>query len=110
MGKWGNFFTREKWDCDGFREQTPDFVDEVEDGVIKFGFSGKHDDDFKRGIRPSDVRWLMQYLGRVSDAQLRAALTASGASSHERTCFTQALRGRINQLKSAGRLQTAARR
>ena len=105
MGKWGNFFTREKWDCDGFRDQTADFVQKVEDGTVRFGFSGKHDDDFKEGIRPSDIRWLMQYLGRVSDAQLRAALAASGASQHEMKCFTAAVRNRINQLKQVARLQ-----
>ena len=109
MGKWGNFFSREKWDCDGFREQTSDFVKKVEDGTVRFGFSGKHDDDFKEGIRPSDARWLMQYLGRVSDAQLRAALAASGASQHELTCFTRSLRSRINQLRGAARVQSTGR-
>jgi hypothetical protein len=99
MGKWGNFFTREKWDCGGFRKQTPDFVDRVEDGVVKFGFSGQHDDDFKEGIRTSDVRWIMQYLGHVTDAQIKRALRASGASGHEVDCFTVSMRSRISQLK-----------
>ena len=110
MGKWGNFFSREKWDCDGFRAQTPDFIKKVEDGTVRFGFTGKHDDDFKEGITPSDVRWLMHYLGRVSDAQLRAALVASGASRHELECFTPALRSRINQLRSVARIKSNGRR
>jgi hypothetical protein len=109
MGKWGNFFTREKWDCDGFRDQTPDFIKKLEDGTVRFGFTGKHDDDFKDGIQPRDVRWLMQYLGRVSDAQLHAALAASGASQHELTCFTKSLRRRINQLRSVSRIQSTSR-
>jgi hypothetical protein len=110
MGKWGNFFTREKWDCEGFRDQTPDFIDKVENRTVKFGFSGKHGNNFKQGIEAADVRWLLQYLGRVSDAQMRAALKASGASTHEVRCFTQALRARINQLKQVARVSSGAHR
>ena len=68
MGKWGNFFTREKWDCDGYAKQTPEFIKEVEDGAVKFGFTGKHDDRFKEHIGVRDVRWIMQYVGRLRDA------------------------------------------
>ena len=110
IGKWGNFFTREKWDCDGFADQTDDFVDEIKDGTVRFGFRGKHDNDFNDGIRPNDIRWLMQYLGRVTDAQIRAGLRASGASSHEVTCFTRALRSRINQLKRIATMSVSSRR
>jgi hypothetical protein len=109
VGKRGNFFTRETVDCEGFRDQTPDFVEKVKDGTVRFGFTGKHDDDFKEGISPSDVRWLIRRLGRVSDAQLRAGLAASGASPHEITCFARALRNRINQLMSVARIQPATR-
>lgn len=109
MGKWGNFFT-EKWDCDGFRDQTPDFIGKVENGTVKFAFNGKHDGDFKEGISVGDVRWLMQYLGRVSNAQIRSGLIASGATSHEVKCFTQALRGRIDHLKRVARLNVSAPR
>lgn len=98
MGKWGNFFTREKWDCHGFREQTGEFVG-FEDSRLKFGFTGKHDDDFKADITPADARWLLRYLGRISDSQIRSALRASGATPHETDCFTRSLRSRINQLR-----------
>lgn len=110
MGKWGNFFTREKWDCEGFAEQSSDFVKRVEDGEVKFGFTGKHDDDFKDDIRVSDVRWLMRYLGRVSDTQIRAALRESGATPHETRCFTRALRSRINQLRQVANMRAGSRR
>lgn len=104
MGKWGNFFTREKWDCDGYAKQTRSFVKEVDDGEVKFGFSGKHDGEFKDEIGVRDVRWIMRYLGRVRDWQIRSALRASGASRHEEQCFARALRQRLNQLRQVASL------
>ncbi len=47
-----------------------------------------------------DVRWLCQYLGRLSDLQLHAALVTSGASPGEVRRFARALRARIEQLKN----------
>lgn len=99
MGKWGGFISREKWDCRGFRSQTRDFIKGVKGNLVEFGYSGQHSDTFKNDIRASDLKWLMQYVGRITDAQLRAGLQASGAAPDEVECFTQALRDRINQMK-----------
>jgi hypothetical protein len=104
MGKWGNFFTREKWDCDGYAEQTPKFVQGVDGRDVKFGFSGQHDNEFKHDIGVRDVRWIMQYLGRLSDAQIRSALRASGASPHEERCFARAVGLRLKQLRQVASL------
>lgn len=101
MGKWGGYLGREKWDCKGFKSQTKDFVKGVKGGFVQFGYSGQHTDDFKSDIPTSDVKWLLQYLGRVTDSQLRDGLLASGASRDEVECFSQSLRDRINQLKAA---------
>lgn len=101
MGKWGNYFTREKWDCEGFTDQNRKFIEKVKDGQVEFGYSGQHTDDIRKGITPRDVGWLLRYIGRVSDAQLRAGLKASGATAQQVRCFTSALRDRINQLKRA---------
>jgi hypothetical protein len=109
MGKWGNFFVREKWDCEGFAGQTSDFVQGVDNGNVRFGFSGKHDGDFKGDIRAGDVRWLMRYLGRISDAQILASLKASGASPHEASCFGRSVRARINQLQQVARVRSPMR-
>ncbi|HZF38150.1 MAG TPA: hypothetical protein VE715_04975 [Blastocatellia bacterium] len=98
MGKWGGYVTREKWDCNGFRGQTKEFVKGVKGDQVEFGYSGQHSTSFKEGIRIDDVKWVAQYLGRITDNQLRAGLQASGASSQEVECFTQSLRDRINQL------------
>ena len=103
MGKWGGVVSREKWDCDGFASQTKKFVTGVEGGRVKFGYDGKKQNEIKEGIRVSDVQWLLGYIGRITDDQIRAGLEASGATPQEVDCFTTALRDRINQLKSAAR-------
>lgn len=103
MGKWGGYASREKWDCKGFRSQTKDFVKGMKGDLVQFGYSGQHTDDFKSDIRASDVKWLLQYLGRITDAQLRDGLQASGATTEEVECFAQSLRDRINQLKAVAR-------
>jgi hypothetical protein len=103
MGKWGGFISREKWDCRGYRSQTRDFVKGVKGDLVEFGYSGQHTSDFKTDIRVSDLKWLLQYLGRVTDDQLRAGLQASGATAEEVECFTQSIRERINQMKAIAR-------
>jgi hypothetical protein len=99
MGKWGPPLVRSKWDAAGYEEQTPQFVTGVEGGLVRWGYTGQRTDDAARGIRVSDVRWLCRYLGRVTDAQLRDGLAASGATPDEAERFTRAIRDRINQLK-----------
>jgi hypothetical protein len=103
MGKWGSYFSREKWDCKGFNSQTKDFVKGVSGGMVEFGYSGQHSTGFKDNIKTSDVQWLMQYLGRITDAQLQEGLRASGATPDEVSCFTSSIRNRIMQLKNVGR-------
>jgi hypothetical protein len=99
MGRWGGFFTREKWSCKDFAEQSVEFVRGVDDGEVEWGFKGKHSGDFKDDITISDVRWFMSYLGRLRDSQIRTALRASGASPAETRCFAASLRRRIAQLR-----------
>jgi hypothetical protein len=100
MGKWGGTFTWTKWDCSGYADQTKDFVKRDDDGSLKWGFNGKHKDDLTSGISVSDVQWLLQYLGRITDDQLRVGLVASGATSDETECYSRALRQRIDTLQS----------
>jgi hypothetical protein len=106
MGRWGTtVVTRGRWDPDAFASQTPQFVTGVQDGFVQFGYSGQRTGDARSGIRVDNVRWLCQYLGRITDAQLRAALTASGATLDETASFTSSLRARIEQLRAAARGQ-----
>jgi len=99
MGKWGGFISREKWDCKGFRSQNKDFIKGVKGDIVDFGYSGQHTESFKNDIRVSDLKWLMQYVGRITDDQFRDGLRASGATPDEVECFTQSMRERINQMK-----------
>jgi hypothetical protein len=99
MGKWGGVLSREKWDCKGFAKQSQDFVISAKNDRVEFGYKGQRTEDIRNNIRISDVKWLMQYLGRVSDAQIRAGLQASGADADEVECFARAIRERLDQLK-----------
>jgi hypothetical protein len=99
LGSWGRLFGRMNWDCDLFAKQTPEFVLGVHDGAVRFGYSGGHTLRFRDDIRVEDVNWLMQYLGRITDAQIRMGLKASGASSEQEECFSRELRSRIEQLR-----------
>ncbi|PWU12404.1 MAG: hypothetical protein C5B51_00695 [Terriglobia bacterium] len=98
MGNWGKFFTRSKWNDKNFYEQSPRFVRLAENG-LEWGYSGQHTKLLTRDIRFSDIAWLMQYLGRVTDPQLRAGLLASGASEEETRYYVEGLRQRIGQLQ-----------
>lgn len=104
MGKWGRVYNRNKWDCKGYSEQTRGFVKGVKNGVVEWGYVGQHTEDAAKDIRVSDVAWLMRYLGRLTDRQIRAGLRASGATPDETECFTSALRARMEELRRVGKL------
>jgi hypothetical protein len=101
MGSWGTIMTRARWDAPAYEEQTPQFITALDDGIVKFGYSGQRTEDIATGITVEDVRWLCDRLSRLTDAQVLAALDASGASADERERFSRALRARIDQLSRA---------
>ena len=109
MGRAASLFTRSKWDAGDYYRQSPKFV-RVKDGELDWGYRGAHTDSMTDEIRVSDIRWLLRYLGRLSDAQLRAGLLASGATHREAALYTKALRLRIRQLQSVSRLRLVAKR
>jgi len=100
MGKWGNMASRSKWDAEGFSAQTPSFVHGRE-GALEWGYTGQRTEDQVRGVRVSDIQWLLKYLGRVTDDQIRAGLVSCGATPEEIELFTRSLRDRIGQLQRA---------
>jgi hypothetical protein len=101
MGKWGGVFGREKWDAKGFASQTSKFVKGVNGDVVEFSYSGQRTKDVAEGIRIADVRWSLNYIGKITDQQLRDGLEAAGATPEEVEVFTTSIRDRINQLKRA---------
>ena len=109
MGKWGKVATRDKWDPRGFASQTPEFIKGTHGGIIDWGYVGQRTSDQVTGIRVSDVAWLLGYLGRITDDQIRSALDASGATHEETEAFTASLRNRIGQLQRAAQVYSSAR-
>jgi hypothetical protein len=103
MGRWGEV-SHDKWDCKGYARQTPDFVTGVKHGSVRWGFqSPVNNHNITKGITVEDVAWLLSYLGRITDDQLRAGLEASGAEPKEVECFARAIRRRIDQLEAVVR-------
>jgi hypothetical protein len=74
-------------------------VQGVQNGLVQFGFRGVRAGEIAGNITVENVRWLMQYLGRINDEQIRGALVASGATPAETVCFVSAVRDRIEQLR-----------
>jgi hypothetical protein len=99
MGKWGGVLGREKWDAKGYEKQTPDFIKGVKGGTVEFGYSGQHTGGFKEGITVKDVKWLLEYVGRITDEQVKDGLKASGATPAEIDIFARSFRERINQMR-----------
>jgi hypothetical protein len=110
LGRWSGFPGRSKRDPDGFLDDSEHFVRGVRDGNVEFGFKALHTRNLTEGIRVSDVSWLMQYLGRVTDEQLQAGLAASGATPEMASSYTRALRMRIGQLEKVANGQVVAER
>jgi hypothetical protein len=105
MGRWGHYFTRTKWDPVDYYTESREFV-RVKDAALDWGYKGTHTGRMADDIRPSDVRWLLRYLGRLSDRQIYAGLIASGATRDQAGVFTEALRMRISQLREIARSDT----
>ena len=108
FGKWGGFFSRDKWNADGFKSQTKNFVRSNDGETPRWGYRGKHGRDVTSGIQIDDVRWLLTYLGNVTDEQLRAGLEASGATAVQVDVYVGSMRQRITQLQRLAAL-TATR-
>ncbi len=105
MGYWGSRFHRSTWNAIDYMRQTPDFVSGVKDGEVEFKYKGQNTHVMTRGVTVSDVRWLMRYLGRVTDAQIREGLLASGATQADAAVFGDALRARVKELQAVAAKQ-----
>lgn len=99
LGKWGSIVRRGRWDCAGFASENAAFVQGVSGEFVTFGYTGQRTADMADGIRVSDVVWLMRTLDRITVTQIAEAVEASGGTADEVTCFSQALRARLNRLR-----------
>jgi hypothetical protein len=98
MGRAGQITGRSKWDCKKYDADTKNLVQGAENGFILFSYDGKQSDLVTKGIRQQDVAWFMERMGKLSDAQIDAALKASGATADEASCLGHAFRSRLGQL------------
>lgn len=78
------------------------FVEEVEGNHIKFRYSGKKKDIFEN-ITVADARWLAGWLSRLSRGQIRDAFRAANYNREEIETLTDAVLGRISQLRTLRR-------
>jgi hypothetical protein len=99
MGSWGKFFTRSKWSASSYARQSQQFV-ALKDGRIHWGYVGQHSALMMNDIQFGDVAWLMRYLGRVTDDQLRTGMLSSGATPEQAEEYVAALRMRISELRA----------
>ena len=102
LGRWGSLVRRGRWDCEGFAAEGDALVQGVDGDLVQFGYSGQRTADIAEGIQVSDVQWLMNTLGRLTDVQIAAAVAASGGTPDEVACFTKALRDRLDRLAAIG--------
>ena len=105
MGAWGHVYSRSKWNVGDYTGQTKEFVRGVDHGEIQWSYHGQHTTEMTRGITVSDIRWLLRYLGRITDRQLETGLRTSGATPEQISTYTHAIRQRIQQLESIAKGQ-----
>jgi hypothetical protein len=98
MGRPAELSGRSKWDCKRYSADSEHLVDGVDNNFVVFNYQGKQGNQILRNIGVQDVSWVMERLGKLSDAQIEAALKASGATPEEVSCFAPAFRSRLTQL------------
>lgn len=98
FGKTGGFTSHSKWDPADYGKQA--FLDGVSGNTVKFHYSGKMGSSLKAQPR-ENVRWFYDIVGKLSDAQLRDAFKAGGATPSETDAFVSQLRKRLTELKGA---------
>jgi hypothetical protein len=83
-----------KNDVQGFEESG--FIDGVEDGYVKFSYSGPNKPLVSR-ITPAHVRWTSQLMSRLSDKQWEDAFRAGGYPPEDAKRFIAKFKAKIAQ-------------
>jgi hypothetical protein len=112
LGRAGFFLKRDRWDWEGYRLETPNFVRLSSDGKLRWRYKGRHGGDITAGLGLEDVRWILRYLSGISDEDLKTGLAASGASAPVAQEFTRLIRERVLQLQAvaaSSKVQQAAK-
>jgi hypothetical protein len=95
MGETGKLYPRRNW-IDGFERQG--FLKGVEDGRIKFDYTGRHQQLLKM-IRPEDLHWAAQHLERLTEKQWRDAFRAANYTDDVRDRYLRKIRQKIEEAK-----------
>ena len=83
-----------KNDVQGFEESG--FIDGVEDGYVKFSYSGPNKPLVSR-ITPAHVRWTSQLMARLSDKQWQDAFRAGGYPPEDAARYIAKFKAKIAQ-------------
>jgi|SRR5688572_9954324 hypothetical protein len=83
-----------KNDIEGFEESG--FIDGVEDGYVKFSYSGPNKPLVSR-ITPAHVRWTSQLMARLSDKQWQDAFRAGGYPPEDAARYIAKFKAKIAQ-------------
>lgn len=78
------------------------FVLGVEQGFVRFGYHGFHQELVTGRVTPGDVRWACDLLGGLSDRQWRDAFAAGGFEPPVATRFITRLQQRIEAGRAVG--------
>jgi hypothetical protein len=92
--RWANFRMAQgsKNDLEDFEESG--FIDKVENGFVKFSYTGPND-WIGKFITPAHVRWTAKLLSRLSDQQWQDAFRAGGYTPAESARFIKKFKEKI---------------
>lgn len=89
--------------CDVTAFERSRFVLGVEDGFVRFAFSGFHQELVRNRITPADVAWASDLLGGLSAAQWQDAFRAGGFTPAETNRYVRVLQTRIRDGRALAR-------
>lgn len=104
FGKTGGFFSRSRNEPEDYVKA--EFVKAVRGDVIDFNYGGKNQKLFEN-VTVADAKWLVSWLTRLSDEQLKDAFRAANYAPAEVDQLAGAVRARINALANLSSSQAA---
>ncbi|HEX8119515.1 MAG TPA: hypothetical protein VF521_19725 [Pyrinomonadaceae bacterium] len=97
FGKTGNFITHSRNEPEKYVKTG--FVDKVENGFVRFDYSGKNGGLFD-AVTVEQARWIGDLLAQLSEEQIKDAFRAANYKPEDIEALAQEVSGRINALHS----------
>jgi hypothetical protein len=97
FGKMGGFMSHSKWTLNDFRKER--FLGGVSGGMLSLAYGGR--DSAISRVPLEHARWFAGLASQLTEAQLRQAFEAAGATPQEVTGFTAKLVEKIAALRAA---------